>query len=369
VARNAFSLTTNPLTFSSWLEAAAYGGYSQSAWRYRGRNVLKKHLLHPFGYVEVDDKLRRVFREDQTSQQTEPTRSKNILAGIFVPWHEMVGYRDRDTGAIRQVERYRLNKPIRELVYRHFDHRKSVHGTLVPLWGEDDVWADDFYVRAGERSSWFVIDVDNHRPTAGSTEVHLRLVEHLVRTMPLLMKQLGGGSVFHDYGQGAPQGIHAWGTLRNVRSTKHLHETVRLLLKKYADPSLDRDLKSHGLKAMGDLEILPTENCLIRLFGSPDRKVFTTRELAPKDGQFDAESLVAHIQSNDTTGDPTTRYSELARLSVGSTPHDDSPTDLPPLNVATFRERISGGVNQGRARDATREEVHGGADHWEAPRG
>jgi hypothetical protein len=41
--------------------------------------------------------------------------------------------------------------------------------------------------------------------------------------------------------------------------------------------------------------------------------------------------------------------------------------DLPPLNVATFRERISAGANQGRARDATREEVHCGADHREAP--
>jgi hypothetical protein len=43
--------------------------------------------------------------------------------------------------------------------------------------------------------------------------------------------------------------------------------------------------------------------------------------------------------------------------------------DLPPLNVATFRERISGGANQGRSRDATRQEVHCGADHREAPRG
>ena len=42
---------------------------------------------------------------------------------------------------------------------------------------------------------------------------------------------------------------------------------------------------------------------------------------------------------------------------------------LPPLNVATFRERISGGENQGRARDATREEVHCRADHRKAPRG
>jgi hypothetical protein len=47
----------------------------------------------------------------------------------------------------------------------------------------------------------------------------------------------------------------------------------------------------------------------------------------------------------------------------------DAKADLPPLNVATFRERISGGGNQGRARDATRKEVHCGADHWEAPRG
>ena len=45
------------------------------------------------------------------------------------------------------------------------------------------------------------------------------------------------------------------------------------------------------------------------------------------------------------------------------------PSDLPPLNVATFRKRIYGGANQGRARDATRKEAHSGADHWEAPRG
>jgi len=34
--------------------------------------------------------------------------------------------------------------------------------------------------------------------------------------------------------------------------------------------------------------------------------------------------------------------------------------DLPPLNVATFRERISGGANQGRAIGATLKEAHGG---------
>ena len=58
--------------------------------------------------------------------------------------------------------------------------------------------------------------------------------------------------------------------------------------------------------------------------------------------------------------------SDETRVSQGINAYRD---DLPSLNVATFGERISGGANQGRARDATREEVHGGADHREAPRG
>jgi sRNA-binding carbon storage regulator CsrA len=51
------------------------------------------------------------------------------------------------------------------------------------------------------------------------------------------------------------------------------------------------------------------------------------------------------------------------------TRHHDEATDLPPLNIAATRERVSGGATQGRARDATTEKVRGGADHREAPRG
>jgi len=329
VAGKSFSPITNPENFSSWLEAAARGAYSQSAWRYRGRNIRKKHLPYPFGYVEVADKFCKVFVEQQTSPQTEPTRSQNMLVGRFVPWHEMFGYRDRSTGGIKQAYRYRLNKPIRDLVYKHFDHSKSIHGTLVPLWGEDDAWADDFYVRAGELSDWFVIDVDNHHPTVGSTDAHLQLVRHLVQVLPLIVKSLCGGAVFFDYRQDAPEGIHIWVTLPERRGTKYLHDCVRRRLKKHADASLDLLLKSHGLKAMGDLEILPTENSLIRLFGSPGRRVFTTRELSPKNGRFDAESLIAHIAAKVTDGDPTTRYGELARLAVEEAHGEDAPFSVP----------------------------------------
>ena len=63
------------------------------------------------------------------------------------------------------------------------------------------------------------------------------------------------------------------------------------------------------------------------------------------------------------------RVRRSARPERAGHPRATRACDLPPLNVATFRERISGGANQGRARDATRKEVHCGADHWEAPRG
>jgi hypothetical protein len=59
----------------------------------------------------------------------------------------------------------------------------------------------------------------------------------------------------------------------------------------------------------------------------------------------------------------------MRELWIGTVLAVTAAAGLPPLNVATFRERISCGTNQGRARDATRKEVHCGADHRETPRG
>lgn len=57
---------------------------------------------------------------------------------------------------------------------------------------------------------------------------------------------------------------------------------------------------------------------------------------------------------------PAEFFADVLERLVGPRVHGWGPVriDLPPLNVATFRERISGGANQGRARNATREEVH-----------
>jgi len=101
-----------------------------------------------------------------------------------------------------------------------------------------------------------------------------------------------------------------------------------------------------------------------------------------------AEISLRYLEYCDTyyrtpTGERTSTYGNALQAARALRPFDDTlaakfgprklgmirDSDLPPLNVATSRERISGGANQGRARDATREEVHGGADHWEAPRG
>ena len=84
--------------------------------------------------------------------------------------------------------------------------------------------------------------------------------------------------------------------------------------------------------------------------------------------QFDPKGLdVSALVITNTTGTVFTISSNTFPAVVGSS--GLPPTDLPPLNVATFRERISGGSNQGRARDATRKEVHCGADHGEASHG
>ena len=74
-----------------------------------------------------------------------------------------------------------------------------------------------------------------------------------------------------------------------------------------------------------------------------------------------------------TTSTPIASFAVTASATLLNRSRQSLPmgvsSGMPPLNVTTFRERISGGANQGRARDATREEVHCGADHWEAPGG
>ncbi len=119
-----------------------------------------------------------------------------------------------------------------------------------------------------------------------------------------------------------------------------------LFMSNYAAVHLrDELLRCEGV---GDILILGQRDYSLRVWLDPEQ--LATRGLTPGDARNAIEAQNAQV---------------IGGIS-GQSPAD---ADLPPLNVTTFRERISGGANQGRARDATREEVHCGTDHWEAPRG
>jgi len=92
-------------------------------------------------------------------------------------------------------------------------------------------------------------------------------------------------------------------------------------------------------------------------------------------GRFEAGAARSSVGGDATpAGSRTSRSTSLMKIRVSAATASvrslrNHRLTCPPLNVATFGERISGSANQGRARDATREQVHCGEDHREAPRG
>jgi len=116
------------------------------------------------------------------------------------------------------------------------------------------------------------------------------------------------------------------------------------------DPTIDTRLRENGLKPTASLEILPAERQLIRMFGSYERRVFTTRELEPKNNGFDAESLLDHIEWRRTNGDPCKRYHALALARLGNDiPHTPSTTSVSPAFIAlssTAPSRRSGSMSR-----------------------
>ena len=85
------------------------------------------------------------------------------------------------------------------------------------------------------------------------------------------------------------------------------------------------------------------------LLGRPDRRSVAGR--VPRDGAMSAKSRRSAVAPADRI------LARRLRPLLGLSPQMWLLLDLSLLNVATFRERISGGANQGKARDSTRKEV------------
>ena len=314
--------------------AKVYDGWGQvphhlrasGSWRGEGRGIKKGEK--PKAFVEIDERLLKYHHSEgnriglydlsQTYVFTEPKRSKWLLIDRFVARNDLFGMRRVGEERPRHWRTDYLYGSVGELVYRSFNYRNCFTGVPTRFRYEgDDIYADAFYVLAPKYTGWFVLDLDNHEPTRASTKAHLLLVKHLVMNMPQIAKRIGATSVFYDYAMESPQGIHIWFALPRRHHVEALHASVEAVLQQFADPALNAMLKKNHLKTMDSLEILPTEGQLIRMFGTYDRRVFTTEELQPKNEGFDAEALLDHMLSKSTSGDPCVRYAKLAIAGLG----------------------------------------------------
>lgn len=338
VPRATISATPDPVVYDDWKKVPP-GLCPRSVWLGDGLGIRKKEK--PAARIDPDgngDPRRFIglYARSQAYSLPEPECSRRMLIHKFVRRNEAFGLRPIDKTHPIRGRTESLWCSVRELVFSSFNYTKWTEGIPVKFRGhKEPTFADALYVLANANTDWLVIDIDNHRPNRASTEAHLLLVRHLVKSMPEIVRSIGAKSVFYDYAAESPQGIHIWICLNRQWPVKALHETLRRILRRLADPAIDATVRKNGLKSMGSLEILPTEGQLIRMFGSYDRRVFTTRELKPKKGGFDAESLLDHIWSRVIDGDPCMRYARLAFAGLSNDIHESPPAiSVPPAILA-----------------------------------
>ena len=294
------------IRFNSWDTAQAAGYRTRNQWRKLGKGVRERSLA----YINWKGEQRKLYHESQTTKLTPKTIATNDLIDRFVVRDDIFGYQPHGShGDWRQISDYRWD--VRSLIRQGFNHRRC-HDEGVRI---GQVLAQAFSIRCGNKTTFFAIDLDCHTPTAEQLAVHLQLVEILQRKLPILVQQLGGGSIFCQYRQLDASGIQFWVTLGRTFSTAWLHATVRDFLRNFG-MELDQRLRAVGLPGLNQIEIKPTETQQISMPGCYGKTVFTDKELRLVDGWFDVIALSDHIQRNGQAGNVLPRYKALLEAGV-----------------------------------------------------
>jgi hypothetical protein len=314
--------------FGSWKSASDCDFRTTQGWRESGRGVPKKAT--PTALLDDGERVCNLFHRSQTKQMKRQLTDRWTLIRRFVKPTPAFGYWSQEKNHVRQLPSNNLWGNVPQLVYKSLDYKNRSRGVRISTKSRHTDRADKIYLLAPSVSNWFVFDLDNHWPTLESTIAHLKLLKHLVAHIQDLQKVFGAMSVFYDYQQDCPRGIHIWVSLKNSKNTKTLHAMARQFLESIKDPALDKELIKNGLTPIGQLEILPSEKLLMQFFGSAGREVFTTTRLKPVNEAFDSTSLLDHIFDWNCGGDPTERYDSLALLTLDQPHHIHS---IPAVNV------------------------------------
>ena len=296
-------IATPPKVFSKWNEARAAGFFSKTHWKKQGKGVKGR----PSAIIEINGEEFKLYSQNQTTTPKPRTVAAEFLLDRFVRRQDIAGYQPHRTQDWKQ---FRPNVGLRNLVKSGWDMQKC-YST-----GVGQIKAQAFSVRTAEKTNFFCIDLDCHDPTPEMARVHLSLVQAVVKRLPELLDQLGGGSTFAQYRQIETSGIQLWGTTSWEINTKALHRLVRdMLVDLGAD--FDRELKRVKLARLNNIEIAPNEQEQVSIPGCYGKTVFTTKELKVTEGWFDVLGLADHISKCLPLGEVIPRYSELMRASVG----------------------------------------------------
>jgi hypothetical protein len=306
-------VSPNQNIFGSWSQASSADFLTRQLWLENRRSVRKTEKA--LAILDDGERQFQLFSRDQTVPLRSDLADRWELIARFVKYTDLFGFLPRDAKHPIQWPTKEVPGGVKPLIYSSWDYRNRIKGVRVSArWAKKR--ADKFYVRAASQTNWFVFDLDNHTPTSDSLAAHLKLLQHLVHNMAGLQPIFGPLSIFYDYQQDAPRGVHIWVCLQKRRSTKEIHSKARQFLESISNPELDKELARCRLKRIGELEILPSENQLMQFFGSAGREVFTKERLLPQNEAFDATSLLHYIHEWDLGGDPTNRYGSLAALAL-----------------------------------------------------
>ena len=281
--------------FETWRQEAEKAGYrtrkqmaESRAWSKGSQNGLHRVERKQTGSLppEPDDK-----------PQTQDLATDSLI-DRFVVRTDIFGYLPHGCHHDwRQMSNYRWD--VRSLIRQGFNHRRCHrHGITM---GEIKVQA--FSVRCGDKTDFFVIDLDCHEPTTPQVAVHLELVRNPARTTTGLAPTPRRREHFLPI----PSGGDLWHSVLG-----HVDTAVRYRTSPRQGQEVPawarcrgRPTSSSGrlTRPQAEIEIKPTETQQVSMPGCYGKTVFTDRELKLVDGWFDVIDLDNHIQKQRQAGD------------------------------------------------------------------
>ena len=175
--------------FSSWDDAEKAGYRTRRQWRQLGKGVKGRS----FATIQWKGTELSLYHLDQTTNSRPKTLAIVDVLDRFVVRTDIFGYQPYRSDEWPQCDWYRWD--VQDLIRKGFNHQRC-HERGIQL--NEELLVQAFAIRCGEKTDFFVLDLDCHDPGDAQVAAHLELVEIVLDELPTLLETLGGGSVFYQ---------------------------------------------------------------------------------------------------------------------------------------------------------------------------